>query len=515
MVLMATSSGSRSTRFLPPALDRMPDAQANATVARILGAIEEYVYTGEFLEGGGYQVVFAGPCRDRFLGLSVDDARAAIWAQYVHPEDIDAFDHAHASAHATGRLDVEYRIAGADGVTRWVRDRGRVRHEGSRRFLDGSILEVTAVHEARDELEAARARADRLAHTDDLTGVPNRRALPALLAGVDTPLGLLSLDVDRFKQINDLHGHTAGDAVLVEIADRLRGQLRASDRIVRMGGEEFLIMLAGVGDEATLLELAERVRLSVSDASGFVADLPLTLTVSIGATCAPAGWDFAALLATADRHLYAAKRAGRNRVHSASVDHADADAGDDDSDALRIARAMAAAVTAVEGMPEHHLAAVSLMAARIARHLGAAPPLVLRCRLAGLLHDVGNLRLPTALLLKPGPLTPQEWSLVHRHPADGERLVAAVAELAPVAHIVRHHHEHHDGAGYPDGLAGDAIPLEARIVAVADAWDAMTSNRPYRDALSEADALAELDRGSGGQFEATIVAALRAVRSLR
>ncbi len=509
---MRPPGGVTAARSLVPALGELPDAEATATLARILGAIEEYVYTGEFLPDHRYRLIFAGPCRERFLGMSVDEARTAIWAQYVHPADVDVFDAAHASAYASGRLDVEYRMVGADGVTRWVRDRGRVRHEGEHRFLDGSILDVTAVHAAREELEAARVDAHRLAHTDELTGVPNRRALPALLAAFDdAPLGVLSLDVDRFKQVNDLYGHVAGDAALVVMAARLSEALRSRDRIVRMGGEEFLLLLHGVADETALVDLAERIRLRVSEAPARVGDVELPLTVSIGATFAPPGRDFDELLVVADRYLYAAKRAGRNRVRSAALDRADEEAGEEGSDSLRIATAMAGAAAAVEGLPDDHLVAVSLLAARVARRLDASSHQVLRCRLAGLLHDVGKLRVPATVLTKPGALDAEEWALVQRHPEHGEQLVAAVPELAPVAAIVRHHHERWDGAGYPDGRAGAAIPLEARIVAAADAWHAMVSDRPYRGALPLTVALAELDAAAGGQFDPAVVVALRSV----
>ena len=501
-----------AVRSLPPAQQAVAVAQANATLARILDAIEEYVYTGEFLPGDRYQVVFAGPCREQFLGMSIEEARSAVWANYVHPEDVEIFDEAHSSAHVTGRLDVEYRLIGADGVVRWVRDRGRIRQEAGRRFLDGSILDVTAVHSAREELEAARARADLLARTDALTGVANRRSLPELVASVrGAPVGVLSLDVDHFKGINDLYGHAAGDAALAALADRLRATLRADDRIVRMGGEEFLVLLPGVADETALLDVAEKVRSCMSTTPVVLGAESFPVTVSIGATVATGERDFDEVLAVADGFLYAAKRAGRNRVHVAGADGAEEGGSDEGSLTLRIAHAVATAAAAAQGIPDGQLTAVSLLAARLARRIGATRPQILRCRLAGLLHDAGELRIPAAVLAKPGVLKAHEWELVRRHPEYGEQLVAAIPELAPVAAIVRHHHERHDGTGYPDGLAGEAIPLEARIVAAADAWHAMTTDRPHRDALSLPRALAELDAAAGTQLDPAVVAALRSV----
>src|SRR5215210_355598 len=498
-----------------PAIDgrAVADAEAHATLTRILGAIEEYVYTGEFLDGDDYVVRFAGPCRERFLGMSVEQARSAVWADYVHPDWIETFDAAHHGAHETGRLDVEYQLVGADGRVRWVRDRGRMRVEDGRRFLDGSVLDVTAVRTVQVELEAARAEAHRLAQVDHLTGAANRRSLAARLHSLgDGPVGVLTIDVDHFKQINDLYGHGVGDAVLVRLAERLRESVRQEDDVVRMGGEEFLLLLPGVLDETALLDVAENVRADIAAQAVPVGGEEVAVTVSVGAAIADARTrDVEALLVASDRALYAAKRSGRNCVRLASADPgADPDA-DAQSDSLRLAGAMATVAAAAEGMGDVHLVDVSLLAARVARRLGGSPSHVLRCRLAGLLHDVGKVRIPSAILMTPGPLDDDAWTLMKRHPAEGEALVRSIPDLRPVAPIVRHHHERWDGTGYPDGLAGTAIPLEARIVAAADAWSAMTTDRPYRAALTEAAALRELERAAGSQLDPEVVDALRSV----
>jgi diguanylate cyclase (GGDEF)-like protein/PAS domain S-box-containing protein len=297
-------------------LDEMALREAHATLTRILGAIEEYVYTGEMLPDGGYRLIFAGPCREQFLGLSVEEARTAVWRSYVHPDDVEAFESAHDGALDSGRLDVEYRLVGADGVLRWVRDRGRIRHEDGRCFLDGSILDVTEMHVMREQLLAARAEADRLAHIDHLTGVANRRSLgPLIEAAAGEPVALLLLDIDHFKRINDAHGHGVGDAVLVALASRLRGAVRAEDAVVRMGGEEFLVILHDIACDAELTQVAEHVRLRLAADPIRVPAGVLEVTVSIGA--APAGFPgegFEQQLRRADRALYRAKRDGRDCV---------------------------------------------------------------------------------------------------------------------------------------------------------------------------------------------------------
>jgi diguanylate cyclase (GGDEF)-like protein len=303
-----------ATPVLP--LDEPALREAHATLTRILGAIEEYVYTGEFLPDDGYRLVFAGPCRETFLGITVEEARTAIWRYYVHPDDVVIFETAHDGAQATGRLDVEYRLIGADGVLRWVRDRGRIREEDGRRFLDGSILDVTEMHRIRDALDAARAQADRLAHTDHLTGVANRRSLaPVLTRHAGRPVGLLLLDLDHFKTINDQHGHAAGDAVLIAVADRLRTSVRADDAVVRMGGEEFLVVLRDIADEAQLRVVGEQLRARIAAEPIAAAGAELHVTASIGgASLAATDEDFEAGVRRADRALYAAKQDGRDCV---------------------------------------------------------------------------------------------------------------------------------------------------------------------------------------------------------
>ncbi len=493
-------------------------AEANATLTRILGAIEEYVYTGEFLPDDSYRVLFVGPCRERLLGMSIEESRTAVWADHVHPDDLELFDAAHEGAHATGRLDVEYRLVGADGRVRWVRDRGRMRLEEGRRFLDGSVLETTAFKRAELALERARARAHRLATVDPLTGVFNRRSLPSRLAAAGTgPVGVLSVDIDHFKNVNDLYGHPAGDAVLVAVAARLRAAVREGDAVFRMGGEEFLVLLAGLPDDLALADIAEAVRLRIAAEPVEAGGEALPVTVSVGAARAdglPAeemAAEAETLLATADRALYAAKRSGRNQVRLAAPGVAMDDEVIADSDALRMAEAMARVAAGAVGLPDDHLARVSQLSARLARRLAGSPSLVLRCRLAGLLHDVGKVLVPPSVLTKPGPLDEEEWRLVRAHPVHGEALLAAVPDLRPIAPIVRQHHERFDGTGYPDGLAGEDILLEARIVAVAECWTAMMSARPHRPALSEEDALEELERGAGAHLDARLIDALRSV----
>jgi diguanylate cyclase (GGDEF)-like protein/putative nucleotidyltransferase with HDIG domain len=486
-----------------------------AMTRRILDAIEEYVYVGELLRDDGYALLYQGPCRGQFLALEGDEARAAVWADYVHPDDLDIFVAIHREAFETGLLDGQYRVVGADGVTRWVRDRGRVEREHGRAILYGSVLDVTAVREAQDALESARAEADRVGRLDPLTGTANRRALPDLLdrrlARGERDLGVLLLDLDRFKQINDAYGHAAGDAVLVETARRIRATVRAGDAVVRVGGEEFLILLAGMTRPEVLRRLGEAIRAAVAATPMDAGPALVPVTASVGAAISsPQLRAPAALLSAADRALYSAKRDGRDRVVLLDDLPAGADR-ETDSDELRIARAMTIAACAREGVDIEHAEAVARLSATVATRLGAPPAVVARCRLGGLLHDVGKLAVPDRVLLKPGRLDDQEWALMRGHPATGAQMVAQVPELRALAPAVRHHHERFDGHGYPDGLRADCIPLEARVIAAADAFSAMTGERPYRTARTVAEALAELRRCAGSQHDPVVIEVLDAV----
>jgi diguanylate cyclase (GGDEF)-like protein len=483
-----------------------------AMTRRILDAIEEYVYVGELLPGDGYTLLYQGPCRARFLGLAGEAARAAVWADYVHPADRALFIEIHRQATDTGQLDGQYRVVGADGVTRWVRDRGRVEREDGRQILYGSVLDVTEVHAAQDALERARAQADRVGRLDPLTGVANRRALPELLdrrlAREEHGVGVLLLDLDRFKLVNDAYGHAAGDAVLVETALRIRRSIRDCDAVVRLGGEEFLVLLEGLTEPAVLRRVSETICSAVRATPIRAGSAEVPITASIGAAvsapglCAPEE-----LIAAADRALYVAKRAGRDRA--VLIDDLPAALSrESDSDELRLARAMAVTASAHEPRPSAHAEQVSQLSAASAVALGVAPAIVGLCRVAGLVRDIGKIGVPDAVLRKPGPLDAREWIEMRQHPAIGEQIVMTVPELRAAAPAVRHHHERWDGKGYPDGLARDAIPLEARILAPADAFSAMTSARPYRPARTIAYAIGEIRAGAGTQFDPAMVEAL-------
>jgi diguanylate cyclase (GGDEF)-like protein/putative nucleotidyltransferase with HDIG domain/PAS domain S-box-containing protein len=471
-------------------------AETHAAMSRVVEAMDDHLFTLRVHEDG-YEVVYRGPNRERLLGGRLPGDEQS-WDAFLHPDDLPRW-HALAARLPLGEtIELEYRLCGFDGRERVVHERMRPRREADGTLLyDGVSRDVTDRRRLEDELR-------RSARVDALTGVHNRAHFTELAetALAEAEHGFALLDADHFKQVNDEHGHAVGDAVLVELAARLRGALGPEDQLGRWGGEEFAVLLAGVRSDDALEARCERLRLAVC-ARPFASGI--AQTISIGAVRGQGSVD--ALTEAADRRLYAAKRLGRNRVALSSDAPRTATAARE-PEGIGMARALAFAAGLRDEQPEAHASEVALYATLIAERLGLDEAVVWRCRLGGWLHDVGKVAIPDSILDKPGALDSAEWELMRTHPATGAGIVDRFAQLREATAAVRHHHERFDGTGYPDGLAGTAIPLEARIVAAADAYSAMTSARPYSAALTPTEAAAELRAAAGSQLDPEIVAAL-------
>ncbi len=372
----------------------------------------------------------------------------------------------------------------------------------------------------RNHVETLIARLSDAARTDPLTQLPNRRGFRELLdleleraRRSGQPVTVLAGDVDHFKDVNDRAGHHVGDPALQRVARLLREGVRQIDVAARIGGEEFAVILPGADAQAAF-GVAERLRCALRDA---FADATVPITISFGIASHPAHAETAAsLVRAADEALYGAKESGRNR----SVVHSDAlrglaREGRDERDIeaerfLAVVLDLAEAVDLRFSGTARHSETVGRYAELMARELGLPEERVGRVRLAGLLHDVGKVGVPDAILRKAGSLTREERDVIARHPDLGAQILEH-ASLTDVQAWVAAHHERPDGSGYPRGLSGDELPLEARIVAVADAYEAMTSDRSYRDAIGHERARGELLRHAGTQFDAGVVAAFLSV----
>ena len=358
-------------------------------------------------------------------------------------------------------------------------------------------------------------KAMRLALTDPLTGLGNHRHFHERLQhDLDKAqeegfaLTLCLLDVDNFKQINDRFGHPAGDRVLAQVAARLR----QGGEAFRLGGDEFALLLPR-RDEHEGLSIARSVIERVADTD---ADFGGTLSLSAGVATYPQhGVERSELVRVADSALYLAKEQGKNTVRVYRPDVIELAElrrlaeGPDRAARLRAAASLAHAVDARDAYTGSHSYMVGELAARVARRMGLDGEAIELTRLAGSLHDLGKLAIPEEILRKPGPLNEAERLVLERHPQIGYRMLDSLG-VEPVATWVLHHHERWDGNGYPERKAGGEIPLGARILFVADAYDAMTTDRVYRGRLSHDRAIAELERCAGTQFDPEVVAAFRA-----
>ncbi len=382
--------------------------------------------------------------------------------------------------------------------------------------LAGCILFVLTRAGRRSQRAEADARAEvklleHAALTDSLTGLRNHRAFEEDLAAAlgeagrtNSPLCLVSLDVDGLKRVNDSLGHQVGDRRLRQVAAALLAATTPSDGAYRIGGDEFALLLRGAG-AWTGFSAGERVRGELNAAE---ADIDVAAGV---AEASPLEGKFD-LVRHADLALINAKRTHRQViVYSPELDGSiEGEAVPANQHQVQVlSTALARAVDAKDAYTRSHSETVSNLCVMIGSELGLEPERIAKLRTAGLLHDVGKIGTPDAILNKPSTLTEGEYEAIKEHPVLGEGILRA-ADLDEESQWVRSHHERPDGAGYPDGLLGDEIPLESRIIGVADAFEAMISDRPYRAGRSEGEALQELAVFSGTQFDPDCVAALRA-----
>ena len=391
----------------------------------------------------------------------------------------------------------------------------------------GTFGPLAEVARSIKEIAAELVSAKEAATTDRLTQVANRPTLLAFLFGeveraarYGRPLSIAFVDIDHFKAVNDTYGHEGGDVVLQGVAEIFKESTRQTDLVARYGGEEFVFVFPETSvDEATAV--AEKVRLLVMKKRFPGAAAECVVSVSIG-VAGGQGQNLRVdqLLRDADAAMYSAKALGRNQTFVfAEVD----------DDSARIPRspissagraraaevgefarhAAEAALTAVvDPLPHYRGKPSSLIAAiavQMARELDQPEKEVQRVRIASLLHDIGKVAIPEQIFEKPGPLNAEEWESVVQHPRIGQVIIEEVATVRDAGAIILHHHERFSGHGYPYGLRGTEIPLGARIVAIADAYDAMVHDRPYRDSIGHVAAIEELRRHARIQFDPDLV----------
>lgn len=352
------------------------------------------------------------------------------------------------------------------------------------------------------------------ATTDELTKLYNHRNFHERLeqeiargSRFGTTFSLIMLDLDLFKAYNDIYGHLAGDQLLRKIGQAMENSIRAIDLAFRYGGEEFAVILPETRlDDA--YRVAERIRKTIESRTSF-REMPVTASLGI-ASWPNDGVMKEEIISRADSALYRAKQTGRNRTCLSSdvLKPQTPEIGAEleaQPRALSIIYALAATVDAKDHYTYGHSRKVSEYAVALAEMLKLPTDRVDTIRAGGLLHDIGKLGVPDSILTKAGPLDDDEWEPIKSHPELGVEILKRVIDLVNCLPAILHHHEHYDGSGYPKGLKGESIPLEARILSVADAYDAITSPRPYRAQLTSEQAIAELKRCAGSQFDPKLV----------
>ena len=390
--------------------------------------------------------------------------------------------------------------------------------QGDMRFYPEDIeMVMNMARQASVVIENAQlyAQAKERANTDELTGLFNHRYFHqrmdeeiARSARFGEIFSLLTIDLDFFKTYNDVHGHLYGDKILRIVAEHIKNNIRGIDLAFRYGGDEFSVILPQVSTD-NAVKVAERIRLSFAnelDTKG----MPVSCSIGV------AGWPTDGVMReeviqASDAALYFAKQNGKNQVRIASeVDMATRKSNEGAADTnivvINTIYALAATVDAKDHYTYGHSKKVSKYASEIATALGYSKEKIATIRTSGLLHDIGKIGVSDAILGKRGSLDENEWEPIHAHPGMGASIIKNVESLRGCLPGIQYHHERYDGRGYPTGLKGDSIPLDARILAVADSFDAMTSERPYRkETRTQEEALEELIRNAGTQFDPVVV----------
>ena len=370
-----------------------------------------------------------------------------------------------------------------------------------------------------DREVCSRRKAELQANVDGLTGIYNHRHFQDRLA-IETdrasrygrPLSLIMLDLDDFKTFNDTWGHQEGDKLLQWFVGVCAKCIRNIDVLSRYGGEEFTVILPETGTEEALA-VAERIRDTCEKQSLVVFGRNKGSTVSAGVATFPRHAETGpSLVLNADAAMYYAKQLGKNecviyeeerhRPYRASSGHVQRIPYDDALDPIEILGAIA---ETKDPNSKGHSMAVMQMAAALGENLGMSAEEIGNLRAAALLHDLGKIAAPRELFEKNGPLATEEWKQVECHSKLGADILSRVQQMNSIIPGVKYHHERYDGKGYPSGLSGKNIPLFARIIAIADAYDAMTNLRSYRQALNTPDALKEMKRCAGSQFDPDLV----------
>jgi diguanylate cyclase (GGDEF)-like protein/PAS domain S-box-containing protein/putative nucleotidyltransferase with HDIG domain len=464
-------------------------------------------------EAGKLQLDWISDAFTWVTGYSVEELTTVGWRTLIHPDDLEESARVLKETLAGRESTCENRIITKSGETRIVRNYSRPMRgpDGKIRGVYGAARDITDQKRLEAEREMLLKEALQRADRDPLTGLLNHRAFHRALEEETRrvqrqrgSLAVVLLDMDNFKFFNDAYGHLVGDEVLCQVATALRACSRSYDVLSRYGGDEFALVMSGIGQEE-VDPLAARLGRQLGSLGyrppGY--DTPIPFSLSVGIALFPGdGRTALDVLHIADERMRHNKTGGEKngadpirRSLLRSVE------------GFAMLDALVTSVDTKDRYTRRHSEEVLLYSQRISRVLGLDEATQQIVQIGALLHDIGKIGVPDGILRKPGRLTREEVEAIKLHATMGAAIVGAVPGFDAVLDGIRHHHEHWDGTGYPGGLCGEAIPLTARLIAVADAYSAMTTDRPYRKAMTPEQAIDALNAGAGRHWDPLCVQA--------